>query len=375
MYSAPKILINNEIRLKKYLPTLDGWRAIAIALVIFSHGSDSIKNAININIFYKFPEIKMIGLFGVRLFFGLSGFLITSRLINDEICHGKISIKSFYIRRGFRILPAAIFFLIAVGLLSFIGVFNITVYRWLSAFFFMENYSTAENSWYLGHFWSLAVEEHFYLIWPAVFLLMRTNNRRIIAALIIVIFISSWRVIDFKYNISGSTSAIFWGRTDIQADGILWGVLIALLYADSVFHIKLKNFLLLRATIPMLFFLLFGIELLPKFNWKVEFLLITIKAIIIPITILGTVIRSSAFSSRILESFIFRSIGRLSFSLYLWQQLFFTWDEHRIYSFGFLQIFPYNLLAAFSCAIISMTIIEKPFIKLGNRVAKKITGK
>ena len=68
-----------------YIPTLDGWRAIAISLVIFSHLYDSLRNALHhFGIELVAKDVEYIGLFGVQIFFGLSGFLITNRMLNDE---------------------------------------------------------------------------------------------------------------------------------------------------------------------------------------------------------------------------------------------------------------------------------------------------
>jgi peptidoglycan/LPS O-acetylase OafA/YrhL len=157
---------NSAVRDGTYLPTLDGWRAIAILLVILAHGSDSIANALRSigGGQLDLSHLRHIGLFGVQIFFGLSGLLITSRLIADENKHGRISLRSFYIRRAFRILPASLVFLATVGVLALAGILPVSPGRWLSTLLFFANYSTAAGTWYLGHFWSLAVEEHLPLL-------------------------------------------------------------------------------------------------------------------------------------------------------------------------------------------------------------------
>jgi peptidoglycan/LPS O-acetylase OafA/YrhL len=356
-----------------YLPTLDGWRAIAITLVIFAHGSDSIGNALNtVGIYFDFSRIKEAGLFGVQIFFGLSGLLITSRLIASEKKYGRISLKSFYIRRAFRILPAALSFLAAVGILALSGILPISFGRWLSSLFFLANYTTATGSWYLGHFWSLAVEEHFYMIWPAVFLVLGVSNRRITVAIVIALLLAFWRALDFKFQITGATPAVFWGRTDIQGDNILWGVVVALLYGDPIWKARLNKLLMIPAVLPSLIILMIILVTLPSLGWKLAFMLLTIKAILIPLMILGTLINSSGMLSYILETPIFRLIGRLSYSIYLWQQLFLVWNESSIPSFGILQSLPFNLIAVFACATISYLYIEKPFIAIGHRIASKV---
>jgi peptidoglycan/LPS O-acetylase OafA/YrhL len=353
-----------------YLPTLDGWRTIAIALVLFAHASESIRNAMPFALQADLLGLKKVGLVGVQLFFGLSGFLITSKLLEEEALHGRISLASFYIRRSFRILPAAVCFLSVVGLLSMAGLLDIGIGRWLSTLLFAANYSTADHSWYVGHFWSLAVEEHFYFLWPAAFLLLRIWQRRLALVIFLALAVALWRVVDFKFHITHATPAEFWGRTDIQADGILWGVCVALFYADPIWKARLHRLFSAPASWPVLCVALLLLEAVPDTNWKLSFLLISVKAILMPLLILGTVMHRSKLPGRILETTVFRWIGRLSYSLYLWQQLFLVWAEDRVAGLGWLQTFPLNLAAAFACASISLLLIETPLIAIGHRVAK-----
>ena len=364
--------VNTDRRQGNYLPSLDGWRTVAIALVLFAHASESLLNAFPGHLLTDLAGLKKVGLIGVQLFFGLSGFLITSKLLEEEARHGRISLAAFYIRRSFRILPAALVFLSVAGLLSVAGVLNISPGRWLSTLFFAANYSWAEHSWYVGHFWSLAVEEHFYFLWPAAFLLLRRSRSRLALVVFLAVAIAFWRALDFKFQISGSAAAVFWGRTDIQADGILWGVLIALLYADPIWKERLRQFFAAAATWPVLCLLLLTLEALPELNWKVSFMLISVKAILMPLLLLGTVLQSSRWPSRLLETSALRWVGRLSYSLYLWQQLFLVWSEDRVPGLAWLQIFPFNLLAVFACATLSLLLVETPLIALGHRIAKRV---
>ncbi len=355
-----------------YLPTLDGWRTIAIALVLFAHASDSLWGAFQGVSLGNTDALKKAGLLGVQLFFGLSGFLITSKLIDEESRYGKISLQAFYIRRAFRILPASLMFLVVVGILSWNGLIGISAGRWLSAFLFSANYTHADPSWYLGHFWSLAVEEHFYFLWPAAFLLLRITRRRIALSIFLALLIALWRAVDFKFRITGASAEVFWGRTDIQADGILFGVVVALMYGDPSWKSRLNRFYSVRATWPTLVLALIAIEAFPSLNWKIDFLLISLKAILIPLILLGTVLRPTAVPGHLLETAAFRWLGRLSYSLYLWQQLFLVWNEHRTPAMAWLQVFPFNLLAVFTCATLSMLLIENPLIAAGHSIAGKV---
>jgi len=356
-----------------YLPTLDGWRAIAIGLVLFAHGSESMQLVFQSDWLAHSATFKKLGLLGVQLFFGLSGFLITSKLIEEESRRGQVSLRAFYIRRAFRILPASVFFLIVVGMLALNGVLDVSLGRWLSTLLFAANYTQAEHSWYLGHFWSLAVEEHFYFLWPAAFLLLKISRHRVAVVVVMALLIAVWRALDFRFQISGSSPAVFWGRTDIQADGILWGVLTALLYGNAVFKKRLQQWYAHPLGWPMLLAALLLIEALPSGNWKLDFALITLKALLIPLLILGTVVQNKRLTSRLLESAPLRLVGRLSYSLYLWQQFFLVWSDERVAGLAWVQVFPYNLIAVFVCASLSLLLIENPLIALGHRLVQRQT--
>jgi peptidoglycan/LPS O-acetylase OafA/YrhL len=147
---------------------------------------------------------------------------------------------------------------------------------------------------------------------------------------------------------------------------------VALLYADPVWKARLHQFFSASATWPLLCLALLVLEALPEVNWKLSFVLITVKAILMPLLILGTVIHSSKLPGRVLETPVFRWLGRLSYSLYLWQQLFLVWAEDRVAGLGLLQTFPINLAAVFACAAVSMLLIETPLIAVGHRMAKRI---
>src|ERR1039457_1595720 len=116
-------------RSKGYLPTLDGWRAIAILGVLGDHvlwGNPHLG---------RFGQIAigLMGEKGVTLFFGISGFLITWRLLEEQEKLGAISLRAFYIRRAFRILPASTMYLAAIGLLALGGFLTVNPHSWLSA--------------------------------------------------------------------------------------------------------------------------------------------------------------------------------------------------------------------------------------------------
>jgi peptidoglycan/LPS O-acetylase OafA/YrhL len=142
------------------IPTLDGWRGIAILLVIVTHVQAGLLGHV-----WRYPWMDL-GQHGVGIFFVLSGYLITSRLLCDEKGLGP-----FYIRRFFRLMPCAWLYLAVlpvVGLLLHTRVIGHEV--WACLFFYRNYFPLAENAHnaFTSHFWSLSLEEQFYLFWPAL---------------------------------------------------------------------------------------------------------------------------------------------------------------------------------------------------------------
>ena len=349
-----------------YIPTLDGWRAVAIGLVLLAHASDSIRQVMP-----AFSVPHAVGLLGVQIFFGISGFLITTIILRDERKRGRISLRAFYLRRAFRILPAAIGFLLVAGALALVGVIPITPGRWWATLLFFSNYSTAEGTWYVGHFWSLAVEEHFYLVWPVAFVLLGTPSRRLAFAIVSMATIAFWRAVDFKFHLTWTSPEVFFGRTDIQVDSILGGAAIALLYALPRCRSELERWLALSTSQITLLVGILAIQVGTP-GWKTAFLLVTVKSLLIPLLLVSTVFRPDAPGGRVLETAPLRRIGVASYSLYLYQQLFLVWDDSRADALSMVQSFPANLVCAFVAAYASMRLIELPMIALGHRLSRNM---
>ena len=95
-------------------------------------------------------------------------------------------------------------------------------------------------------------------------------------------------------------------------------------------------------------------------------------AFFLPLLLLGTLLHPGWLISRILEAAPIRWIGRLSYSLYIWQQLFLTHDA--FHPLGAVQEFPWNIFLAFVCAILSYRFIEQPVLRLGHRISARITA-
>jgi peptidoglycan/LPS O-acetylase OafA/YrhL len=189
------------------IPTLDGWRAIAILMVLVAHfrplGSRNLE----------------VGTQGVGIFFVLSGYLITTNLFREWKTAGKIDLRAFYIRRFFRLMPAAWIMLL------FVSAFGVTDLKELvSCVFFWRNYLFHPRTLVTSHFWSLSIEEQFYLVWPASVLLLGPVRARNVAGVAACGF-ALWRFLT-PVSYIGAHNA--WGWTQFHADALLVGCFFAL---------------------------------------------------------------------------------------------------------------------------------------------------
>lgn len=156
----------------RYIRSLDKLRAIAVLLVLFTHAPLSLLGEWGLN----FRAYVVPGYLGVDIFFALSGFLITRILLKEK--QAGATMRSFWIRRAIRIFPACYLLLAIVWLVS-PGPEMIWVATYTSNFYFLGNVPHSP----LGHTWSLAVEEHFYLVWPL--LLFGLSRRRAEATVVL----------------------------------------------------------------------------------------------------------------------------------------------------------------------------------------------
>lgn len=292
-----------------YIPTLDGIRAVAILLVLASHIFDG----------YRYPTVRSLGHVGVAIFFSLSGYLITSRLVEEYNVTGRISLRNFYIRRAFRILPPALFYLTTLWALSWLRIVICSRRAILSALFLYANYADLEGTgWRAGHFWSLSVEEHFYLLWPA-FLIVLGVRKGWRTAAILAIAIGLWRILDDHFHILAQIFndpflAHDADRTDLIADALLWGCCLSFWLRPPLRELlsPVRSTALAIAAAGSIVGILF---------WHVSHMQIPLN--LLPTVLLAAIVAApNAAIGRILEHSVLRFIGRLSYSLYIWQQLF-----------------------------------------------------
>ncbi len=340
-------------------------------MVMFAHGGSALFDAGGRYASPAWYALSQRGGFGVDLFFGISGLLICARLLDERERTGGFSLGSFYIRRVFRILPPAFAYLAIVGLLAIAGVIAVSPREWLSSVFFSRNYIVMPDGagWYTGHFWSLAVEEHFYLIWPTALLMMGSDRaRRYLPG--IAIAVAVWRVVDFHFFHGqiwpGVLNDNIYERTDTRFDGLLWGCWIALIVSRPAYRAILTRRLSATVTACLIAALIACIALNPPLQMAWE-------SFLVPVILAGTVLNPTMLFSRILEVSLMRWIGRISYSLYIWQQLFLVRSGiPRPLPFGRVQEWPLNILAVFVCASASYYLLERPLVALGHSLSARL---
>jgi peptidoglycan/LPS O-acetylase OafA/YrhL len=348
-----------------YIPTLDGWRALAITGVFLSHSRDMFFPWLGHSASSMLVGNQVQGFFGVDIFFAISGLLICSRLLDEEKKFGHISLRGFYVRRAFRILPPAILYLGVIAVLSLIGFFVTSKIDWLSSLFFFRNYTvsvTPPNArwWFTGHFWSLSVEEHFYLILPGVLLLVKRWRLTALGALIVLVEICKY-ILFYRMHVEFGG---YHEHTEMRVDELLIPAFLAVWMHRGSHQQRLK-----RLLPSWSFFLLLPLYL--RLLWSYE--LSPVTACVAPLLLLSTVYHPRIFIGRFLESKPLRWIGRLSYSLYLWQELFICYRFVGYRPLGILETPPFNLLLTIACATASFYLVERPSIRLGHRLAKPAT--
>lgn len=349
-----------------YIPTLDGWRTLAVALVIVDHlGDDAawLLRSLGLSVSTDpavLADLKShCGKFGVRIFFILSGYLITTLLAAEYDRTGRLSLKSFYLRRLFRIQPAAMAYLLVVLILSLVAGLPIDGGSWAAAALMVGNLYDGASSQFVDHYWSLAVEEHFYLLWPFTLAIVGRRRALLTSGLLLLVFMV-WRTIVCRTP-ELQTGEIWTLRTDLHAAFLMVGCLIALARA-SEWRDLVDRF----AKFGMPLYVVLAVSSFLSLNHGISGQLLSLAgAMSIGLLMVHTSTHPKTPWSRALELRPIAAFGRMSFSFYLWQQLFLMWEAKRLAHWSPIQSLPFNLLGAVLCAWLSYTFIEQPVLRYG----------
>ena len=339
------------------IPCLDGLRAVAIALVLFGHGSTTIVPS---------PPgwLKPLnqGGLGVDIFFVISGFLITILMLRECDRDGSVSLRKFYSRRALRILPALFAYLGFIFLLSRMDVIRVDPLEWVAAMTFSMNFMpNLLGRWDLGHLWSLSVEEHFYIVWPCVFVSIGPRAARAILLMVVACAPAIRYLIWFwmEGRIERDTFTL------TRFDTIAMGCLLAFFVRDpAAFSLATRH----RGQGSWGVAVAIGILALSMSvlcrSGKYEIALSrTVEAAAIAAATFFLVMGPNNLIGRILDARPVAAMGVLSYSLYLWQQPFL----HAGSPHWFSQ-FPTNFALTAIAAVASFYLVESPFLRLKRRM-------
>jgi peptidoglycan/LPS O-acetylase OafA/YrhL len=317
----------------KRIPSLDGLRAISISLVCIGH------------LTHAGPVPKFLSpysLTGVRIFFVISGYLITTILLAEHSQTSTIDLRQFYIRRAYRILPAAAVFM----LFAFVMYWHDL--RWYdigAMLLYLVNFDGV-RPWMVSHLWSLGVEEQFYFLWPSV--LRKWYRHRIAVLLGVIVLAPIFSTACFYFKVPNGG----YGTFPTVADNLAIGCLLAILSSRIP---KIPGWAAL--------IMLLAVVLIPSFDAITRMRTLAELFVLNPIlhcSIAGLVLHVIQSPYRILNVAPVMWLGRISYSLYLWQEPFFYAQSREP---------AYKLLLCVGVACLSYYLVEQPALRLRGRKA------
>jgi peptidoglycan/LPS O-acetylase OafA/YrhL len=340
-----------------HLAYLDGWRGIAIIVVLVAH--------------FQFGSAMWIGNFGVQLFFVLSGYLMGGLLFVKQV-----SLKDFFVRRITRIFPTfLVFVMVMVVYAAFLQPrpYVVPLEEILATLLFMRTYFPAEVSidagtWPIGHMWSLNVEEHSYMLLGAGALLVRSLRMKNAKLVFLWLSVLSVLFISLYYPTHQPDGATPWHR---RSEAAALGLLASAAYRVTILNFPGRWF---SRSAPLLPLLALGMAIVCYWIYARQgmFAHPSLKYTLVPLLLAYSInhlahvpnLVRGALSSRILCWF-----GTCSFSLYLWQQPFYYAHE----AFG-MPLAP-ALLGALACGSLSFYLLENPLRLYLNQKWKSRTTK
>jgi peptidoglycan/LPS O-acetylase OafA/YrhL len=337
------------------IPVIDGVRAVAIVLVIVFHGSRTLAGNLHSRALANFAREG--GHLGVDLFFVLSGYLISSILLAEHKRTGSIDLRRFYLRRTRRIFPAYYLYLLCIGGLAIAHVLQVSLTAWLLGITYLTDYSLGHSAVWIEHGWSLAIEEQFYLFWPALIIALGVGRayRFALGCIVVLPFVRLATYVVFPHQ-RDFIDVMFHTRLDM----LMFGCALAIAVSRGL--IPLDRFAGRTGTTAMqiaLAALVLGVLAATKFHGAYLFTVgYTVTGLATATLLLYLVSHPDSPGTKLLGLRPVTWLGRISYSLYLWQQLFLTPENQTI-----LGRFPINVCAAVLCAAASYYFVERRFFK------------
>lgn len=363
-----------------HVPALDGLRGIAILMVVVAHAFGTSGFPVTRGSML-WESVTPIGGVGVTVFFVLSGFLITLLLLREEDHTDSISIRAFYIRRVLRIVPAYMTYLLVAALFVAYGPPVFDRRDWFTAVTYTSSLMPP-RTWELVHLWSLSIEEQFYLAWP---LLVALAPRRaatwlattcvggvLAARVVVLVFVPSyaWCVDYFTFTrldgiAIGCLLAIAARRAEFRRvtlaseSRLAWAGVAAALLLPCWY--VLSTPVVAREVLGAL-----DLRLPPAAAFVIEVIKNTVVAGLVAIVVWSVANVPWRTMGRGLQWGPLVLLGVISYSLYLWQELFLNWS-HDLAPFRW----PVNVVCALAAASASYLCVERPFLTLKDRLAAR----
>jgi peptidoglycan/LPS O-acetylase OafA/YrhL len=335
---------------------LDGLRAVSIILVIGGHLQ--LSGAADFAVLRPFD-----GALGVRIFFVISGFIITYLFVQEEDAIGTISISRFYLRRFIRLYPVNIAFVAFLFLLTLYTDIRISNCQFVTALTYTKNFAC--GGWIDGHLWSLAVEEQFYLVWPLAFYVFRRRGLYLFALMLIAVAPFSRA---FEY-LSGSR---LYALPTSNCDALMIGCCLALLCRDRIELVKkVASWRPMVGRVLAVFLMYVPIALSYRF-WLAAFT-VTLGPML-EAACAGYLLVSFVFIQRgagffLLNTRAMRGLGLISYSLYIWQEPIILAPAQLLGLNAAWQLrFLEDIVLCVSCATVSYFAFEWPLLALRARL-------
>jgi peptidoglycan/LPS O-acetylase OafA/YrhL len=366
-----KILLENRSssvevmhpRAKRILE-LDGLRAVMVIFVVLFHMIDfagSLPGGPN----WIGNLVACLGSIGVNVFFIISGFIITTLLFREKDVSGHVSLTAFYIRRFFRIVPPFAVYLTTLLVLGAGGAIGIPRENLLwSALFLGDTGFPDSHDWFVGHTWSLSVEEQFYLFFPPLLCFVFGFRSRITLYVLCGLYGLSLVSLKLAHEIALHGAPQWIGVGGLyHFRYIIVGVLLAL-HGPSVL-----TFVSGRSRIfPLsLFVLIIAVQFYSMPSKIGSLLIAAVEPGVCGLFVVWFTQNPSRCTFLRLPAV--QWIGACSYSIYLWQQLFTGAGSH--YHGWNLAQSPLAALAIVACAAISFYLIERPSMWLGRMLSRK----
>jgi peptidoglycan/LPS O-acetylase OafA/YrhL len=337
-----------------HIPELDGFRGLAVLLVVVGHYVE-----------YRLPvntHLATLPKLGVLLFFVLSGFLITGLLYRERLASGKINFRFFYIRRILRLAPAFLLFLGVTLVLMRLGLItDVSRREILECLFYVRN--IFGHSLTLGHLWSLSLEEQFYLLWPLSFSLLPLKRSPAIVLGTCLLFMI-WRGLAIHAQLFSYSSGAYYERPYFRFDSILIGAFLILWLSSSARAVSLITRVLSRIPALLLWLILLIWMMFAESYTHAWY--ISVQELLVVLCLAQVVLCNRGALGKFMRLPALRYCGTISYSLYLWQQMFLVTS---VPSWGLFRRLPLALIVPFLTAAASYQFLEKPILRWKDRLA------